>query len=353
VRNMLKPVLEILAGVPTVVLGFFALTFITPALQFAFIPRPAIGPDGQPLLDAAGNIITQPWNPFGIEGYNILAAGIAVGILTLPIVTSLAEDALRAVPRQLREGSYGLGATRFETSIRVIFPAALSGIIAAMLLAIARCVGETMIVALAAGGTHLPLHHITEPPLVAHQWHVGTATIDAGESYVTPAFVVDDDEKIGPVRLEGSAEHLRIELLAANGDAIEQWTAPLGNAVHTLSARHDACACAGGKRRRRRRGRRWRVSHSHHDYQQQCGPQSYPCRWRAVHAPGLAPGAADRRAAIRTADDRIPRADLPRRREQPRRRVLQQLCSRGAALRNDIRVDNHRPDHSCEISANV
>ncbi len=130
-RNLLKPILEILAGIPTVVLGFFALTALTPALQAIL--------------------------PFEIGTYNILAAGIAVGILTLPIVTSLSEDALRAVPRGLREGSYGLGATRFETALRVVTPAALSGIVAAMLLAVARAVGETMVVALAAGSRPVPL----------------------------------------------------------------------------------------------------------------------------------------------------------------------------------------------------
>jgi phosphate transport system permease protein len=166
VRNLLKPILEILAGVPTVVLGFFALTVITPTLQLAFIQRPVLDANGQAMVDPAGKVMMQAWNPFGIEGYNVLAAGLAVGILTLPIVTTLAEDALRAVPRALREGSYGVGATRFETSVKVVFPAALSGIIAAILLAVARCVGETMIVALAAGGRHVPLHYIVDPPLV-------------------------------------------------------------------------------------------------------------------------------------------------------------------------------------------
>ncbi len=166
VRNLLKPILEILAGVPTVVLGFFALTVITPTLQLAFIQRPVLDANGQSLVDPAGKVMMQAWNPLGVEGYNVLAAGLAVGILTLPIVTTLAEDALRAVPRALREGSYGVGATRFETSIKVVFPAALSGIIAAILLAVARCVGETMIVALAAGGRHVPLQYIVDPPLV-------------------------------------------------------------------------------------------------------------------------------------------------------------------------------------------
>ena len=130
-RSVLKPVLEVLAGVPTVVFGFFALTVITPALQFFYD---------------------------GFSVYNATSAGIAVGILSLPIVTSLTEDALRAVPRSLREGAYGLGATKFETSIRVVVPAALSGIISAFLLAVARAVGETMIVALAAGSTPPALH---------------------------------------------------------------------------------------------------------------------------------------------------------------------------------------------------
>ena len=142
VRNILKPILEIIAGIPTVVLGFFALIVITPLLRFEFI-RNADG---------------SPWNPFGFETYNAMSAGIAVGILTLPIIVSLVEDALRAVPRPLREASYGLGATRFETSIRVVLPAALSGIVAAFLLAVARCVGETMIVALAAGSSPIRLY---------------------------------------------------------------------------------------------------------------------------------------------------------------------------------------------------
>jgi phosphate transport system permease protein len=124
VRNVLKPVLEVLAGVPTVVYGFFALMTITPILQ---------------------------WLHSGFSVYNAASAGIAVGILCLPTVCSLAEDALQAVPRGLREAAYGLGATRFDVSVKVVVPAALSGIISAFLLAIARAVGETMIVALAAG----------------------------------------------------------------------------------------------------------------------------------------------------------------------------------------------------------
>ena len=125
VRATLKPSLEILAGVPTVVYGFFALTVITPLLQ-------KISP-------AFGN-------------YNAMSAGLATGIMILPIVCSMSEDALRAVPRSLRDGAFALGGTRFDVSVKVVVPAALSGIVAAFLLAISRAVGETMIVALAAGG---------------------------------------------------------------------------------------------------------------------------------------------------------------------------------------------------------
>ncbi len=124
VRAIVKPTLEVLAGVPTVVYGFFALTVITPGLKF--------------LHD-------------GFNTYNAMSAGIAVGILCLPIVSSLVEDALQAVPLSLREGAFGLGATKFEVSVKIVLPAALSGIISAILLAIARAVGETMVVALAAG----------------------------------------------------------------------------------------------------------------------------------------------------------------------------------------------------------
>lgn len=146
-RAVLKPVLEILAGVPTVVLGFFALTTITPALQWS-----------------GANLFSPITQMFGggsvnFSVYNAASAGIAVGILCLPIVTSLTEDALRAVPQSLREASYGVGATRLETSLRVIVPAGLSGIVAAFLLAIARAVGETMVVALAAGSVPLPLYN--------------------------------------------------------------------------------------------------------------------------------------------------------------------------------------------------
>jgi phosphate transport system permease protein len=125
VRNVLKPVLEILAGVPTVVYGFFALTFVTP-------------------------IIRSIWPQTDV--YNALSASIVVGIMIIPMVSSLSEDAMSAVPRSLREGAYALGATKFDVAARSVVPAALSGIIASFILAISRAIGETMIVTIAAGG---------------------------------------------------------------------------------------------------------------------------------------------------------------------------------------------------------
>ncbi|MCA0454520.1 MAG: phosphate ABC transporter permease subunit PstC [Chloroflexi bacterium] len=137
VRATLKPILEILAGVPTVVYGFFALQTVSPALR-----------------DMLGRDIVQ--------FQNMLSAGLIMGFMILPTISSISEDALSAVPRSLREASYGLSANRFETTIKVVVPAALSGIVAATILGISRAVGETMIVALAAGsGPNLdfnPLH---------------------------------------------------------------------------------------------------------------------------------------------------------------------------------------------------
>ena len=124
VRRVLKPLLELLAGVPTVVYGYFALLFVTPLLQ-QFIPN--------------------------LASLNALGPGIVMGIMILPLVSSLSEDAMRAVPNGLREGSYALGATKMQTSLRVVVPAAFSGITAAFILAVSRAVGETMIVAIAAG----------------------------------------------------------------------------------------------------------------------------------------------------------------------------------------------------------
>jgi phosphate transport system permease protein len=124
VRRILKPILEILAGVPTVVYGYFALLFVTPLLQ-GLLPE--------------------------LAGFNALSPGIVMGIMILPLVSSLSEDAMQGVPRGLREGSYALGATKMQTSVRVVVPAALSGITAAFILAASRAIGETMIVAIAAG----------------------------------------------------------------------------------------------------------------------------------------------------------------------------------------------------------
>jgi phosphate transport system permease protein len=124
VRQVVKPILEVLAGIPSIVFGYFALTTITPALKF-IIPQTEI--------------------------FNALSAGIAVGIMIIPLVSSLSEDALRAVPDSLRQGALALGSTKMETSMKVIVPAAISGISASFVLAISRAIGETMIVTLAAG----------------------------------------------------------------------------------------------------------------------------------------------------------------------------------------------------------
>ncbi|HMM26664.1 MAG TPA: phosphate ABC transporter permease subunit PstC [Aggregatilineaceae bacterium] len=126
VRSTIKPVLEVLAGVPTVVYGFFALQFMTPVLQGVF---------GQNT----------------VEIFNVASAGAVMGIMILPLVASMSEDALSAVPRSLREAAFGLGSTRLETTVRVVLPAALSGIAAAVIIAISRAIGETMIMAVAAG----------------------------------------------------------------------------------------------------------------------------------------------------------------------------------------------------------
>jgi len=124
VREIAKPFLELLGGVPTIVYGFFALLFVTPILQW-FYPT--------------------------LPGFNLLSAGIVMGIMIIPYVSSVSEDAMRSVPMSMREGSYAMGATRFQTAVRVVTPAALSGIAAAYILGISRAVGETMILAVAAG----------------------------------------------------------------------------------------------------------------------------------------------------------------------------------------------------------
>ncbi len=125
-RNLVKPVLETIAGIPTIVLGFFAINFLTP-------------------------VVLKPL--FGVGTFNALSAGLMVGLLVTPVIASLSEDAMRAVPRGLREGAYAMGATKFEVVRKVVFPAALSGVMASIILAMSRAIGETMIVVL-CGGTN-------------------------------------------------------------------------------------------------------------------------------------------------------------------------------------------------------
>ena len=127
VRRVVKPILEILAGIPSVVLGFFALTIISPSF--------------------VQNVNSEA------SAFNLFSAGLAVGILSIPLIASISEDSMRAVPRALREASYGLGARRITTSLRVVVPAAISGIVAAVIIGVSRTIGETMIVAVAAGGS--------------------------------------------------------------------------------------------------------------------------------------------------------------------------------------------------------
>jgi phosphate transport system permease protein len=123
-RETVKPILELLAGVPTIAFGYFALLFVTPLLQKIFPTLPT---------------------------FNMLGPGIVIGIMVVPYIASISEDAMRSVPMSMREGSYAMGATRFQTAMRVVTPAAISGIVAAYILAISRAVGETMVVAIAAG----------------------------------------------------------------------------------------------------------------------------------------------------------------------------------------------------------
>jgi phosphate transport system permease protein len=157
-RKTVKPILEILAGIPSVVLGFFALTFINPVLVHGLFSE--------------------------AKASTLMAAGIGVGLLTVPLVASVSEDAMRAVPQALREASYGLGARRITTCLRVVVPAAVSGIVAALILAASRAVGETMVVALAAGATAGSL--FTVDPLGPGQTLTGAmASLAAGSDQVT------------------------------------------------------------------------------------------------------------------------------------------------------------------------
>jgi phosphate transport system permease protein len=165
VRRVVKPLLEVLAGIPTVVYGYFALLFVTPILQ-QVLP--------------------------GLTVYNALSAGIVMGIMILPLVSSLSEDALHAVPNGLREGAYALGATKMQAALRVVVPAALSGISASFILAVSRAIGETMIVAIAAGGeprlTLNPLGPVET--MTAYIVHVAKGDIAVGTTEYRTIFAV-------------------------------------------------------------------------------------------------------------------------------------------------------------------
>lgn len=126
IRKIVKPILEVLAGIPTVVYGYFAISYVTPQLKTIFVD---------------------------LNVFNALSAGLVIGLMIIPMIASLSEDAMAAVPRTLREGAYALGARKFEVSIRVVLPAAISGVVASIILAMARAIGETMIVSIAAGST--------------------------------------------------------------------------------------------------------------------------------------------------------------------------------------------------------
>lgn len=167
VRATLKPILEILAGIPTVVYGYFALTFMTPLLRSLF-----------------GTDVVQI--------YNVMSAGIVVGILIIPTISSISEDALSAVPNSLREASYGLGATRLETTQKVLLPSALSGISAAIILGISRAVGETMIVLIAAGaGPNWTLNNFNAAETMAgHIARISTGDLSFGSIDYNSVFAV-------------------------------------------------------------------------------------------------------------------------------------------------------------------
>ena len=151
-RRLVKPILEVLAGIPTVVYGYFALTYVTPLLQQIF-PQMIV--------------------------FNALSAGLVMGIMIIPMVSSLSEDAMVAVPNSLREGAYALGSQKHEVALKIVFPSALSGIIASIILAISRAIGETMIVSIAAGSTP----KLTLNPLESIQTMTGYITqISLGEA---------------------------------------------------------------------------------------------------------------------------------------------------------------------------
>jgi phosphate transport system permease protein len=157
VRKFVKPVLEVLAGIPTVVFGYFALLYLTPLLRETFFPE--------------------------IQFWNVLSAGLVLGFAILPLVSSLSEDVIYAVPQSLRDGALALGATKYETIWRVVLPAALSGISAAFILSLSRAIGETMIVAIAAGRTPSWPPELLKPveTITVHMVNIGTGDAEAGD----------------------------------------------------------------------------------------------------------------------------------------------------------------------------
>jgi phosphate transport system permease protein len=165
VRKTVKPILEVLAGIPTIALGFFALNFLTQDVLINFWPGEAFG--GPPQI------------------FNVLAGGLAIGLMIVPIIASISEDAMSAVPNGLREGAYALGATRAKVATRVVFPAALSGIVASIILAISRAIGETMVVVIAVGQTPNMSFNPLESVQAMTAFIAGTATGDIGVGTIT------------------------------------------------------------------------------------------------------------------------------------------------------------------------
>lgn len=151
-RRIIKPILEILAGIPTIVFGFFALTFVTPVLR-TIIPA--------------------------LDSFNSVSPGIVVGIMIVPVITSMSEDAMASVPNKIREGAYGLGSTKFEIATKVVLPAAASGVVASIVLGISRAIGETMIVSLAAGSSPTASLNLTNSIQTMTGYIVEVATGDA------------------------------------------------------------------------------------------------------------------------------------------------------------------------------
>jgi phosphate transport system permease protein len=167
VRKTVKPILELLAGVPTIVFGYFALTFFTPT-------------------------ILQDFLGMDISVFNALSAGIIMGFMVVPTIASVAEDAMSAVPASLREGSFGLGANRLQTSLRVVFPAALSGIVASVVLGASRAIGETMIVLVAAGQIAALTADVRDPmyTMTSYIAAIGKGDVATGSTQYKTIFAV-------------------------------------------------------------------------------------------------------------------------------------------------------------------